>query len=93
MRSSALAALALLAVVAGCSQTESDGGKQEIGVAKSSLARDTSPSLSDAERETRINRRYLEALENEDDSKMPAAVYTRGFIRTYAQYLGPPHPA
>lgn len=52
MRSSALAALALLAVVAGCSQTESDGGKQEIGVAKSSLARDTSPSLSDAERTT-----------------------------------------
>ena len=49
---------------------------------------DLGVSLADAERETRINRRYLEALETEDVSRMPAAVYTRGFIRTYSQYLG-----
>src|SRR3954462_4845429 len=45
-------------------------------------------SLTEAERETRINRRYLEALEIEDDSTLPPAVYTRGFIRTYSNYLG-----
>lgn len=50
--SSSLAALSFLALVAGCSQTETDDGKQEIGVAKSSLARDTAPTLSDAERTT-----------------------------------------
>jgi len=49
---------------------------------------DLGASLTEAERETRINRRYLEALEIEDDSSLPPAVYTRGFIRTYCQYLG-----
>ncbi len=49
---------------------------------------DLGASLADAERETRIHRRYLEALENEDEIALPASVYTRGFIRTYSQYLG-----
>src|SRR5580765_7976457 len=49
---------------------------------------DLGASLTEAERETRINRRYLEALEIEDDSSLPAAVYTRGFIQTYCRYLG-----
>ena len=50
--------------------------------------KDLGVTLEEAERETRINRRYLEALENEDEAAMPAAVYTRGFIRTYCQFLG-----
>lgn len=49
---------------------------------------DLGVSIQDAERETRISRRYLEALEREDGTGLPAAVYTRGFIRTYSQYLG-----
>src|SRR4051812_9446713 len=49
---------------------------------------DLGASLVEAERETRISRRYLEALEIEDDSNLPPPVYTRGFIRTYCQYLG-----
>jgi cytoskeletal protein RodZ len=49
---------------------------------------DLGASLGEAERETRINRRYLVALENEDETGLPAAVYTRGFIRTYSHYLG-----
>jgi cytoskeleton protein RodZ len=49
---------------------------------------DLGASLSEAERETRISRRYLAALENEDESALPASVYTRGFIKTYCQYLG-----
>ena len=49
---------------------------------------DIGASLAEAERETRINRRYLVALENEDEAAMPPAVYARGFIRTYSQYLG-----
>jgi cytoskeleton protein RodZ len=59
-----------------------------FGQALRDAREDLGVSLSDAERETRINRRYLEALENEDASAMPPAVYTRGFIRTYCQYLG-----
>lgn len=49
---------------------------------------DLGVTLPDAERETRIHRRYLEALEVEDEARLPAAVYTRGFIRTYSRYLG-----
>lgn len=49
---------------------------------------DLDASLVDAERETHIQRRYLEALEREDHGLLPATVYTRGFIRTYCRYLG-----
>jgi transcriptional regulator with XRE-family HTH domain len=59
-----------------------------FGQALRDAREDLGVTLAEAERETRINRRYLEALENEDASSMPAAVYTRGFIRTYCQYLG-----
>jgi cytoskeleton protein RodZ len=59
-----------------------------FGQALRDAREDLGVSLAEAERETRINRRYLDALEKEDASAMPAAVYTRGFIRTYCQYLG-----
>ena len=45
-------------------------------------------SLEDAQRATRIARRYLEALESEDFSVLPAPVFARGFLRSYAQFLG-----
>jgi cytoskeletal protein RodZ len=41
-----------------------------------------------AERETRIRSRYLVALEEGDYRDLPSAVYTRGFVRNYALYLG-----
>jgi cytoskeletal protein RodZ len=43
--------------------------------------------LEDAERDTRISKRYLDALEREDWKVFPAPVYSRAFLRTYAQYL------
>ena len=49
---------------------------------------DKGASLADAARDTRIRRGYLEALEAEDPAALPPAVYTRGFLRTYAEYLG-----
>jgi cytoskeletal protein RodZ len=49
---------------------------------------DKSVSLAEAARETRIRRSYLEALETEDVAALPPAVYARGFLRTYAEYLG-----
>src|SRR3712207_5244838 len=45
-------------------------------------------SLEQVERDTRIVRRYLLALEREDFSVFPAEVYARGFLRSYASYLG-----
>jgi cytoskeleton protein RodZ len=49
---------------------------------------DRGASLADAEQETHIRRRYLEALEAEDYGSLPPVVYVRGFIRSYARYLG-----
>lgn len=45
-------------------------------------------TLEDAERDTRISRRYLHALETEQFDIIPAPVYARGFLRSYSQYLG-----
>lgn len=45
-------------------------------------------TLEDAERDTRISRRYLQALEDEQFEVIPAPVYARGFLRSYSQYLG-----
>jgi len=45
-------------------------------------------TLEDCERDTRISRRYLDALEREDWRVFPAPVYSRAFLRTYSQYLG-----
>ncbi|MGE3858088.1 MAG: helix-turn-helix domain-containing protein [Dehalococcoidia bacterium] len=45
-------------------------------------------SLADVEQDIRINRTYLEALENARFDLLPAPVYARGFMRSYARYLG-----
>lgn len=45
-------------------------------------------SLEDVERETRIRAYFLAALEEEDFSRLPGDVYTRGFLRNYASFLG-----
>lgn len=37
---------------------------------------------------TKISTRFLEAIEGGDFSSLPAPVFTRGFIREYASYLG-----
>ena len=45
-------------------------------------------TLDDAERDTGITRRYLQALEDEQFDLLPAPVYVRGFLRSYCRYLG-----
>ncbi|CAN5553863.1 DUF4115 domain-containing protein [soil metagenome] len=45
-------------------------------------------TLRDAEKRTRISRTYLAALEAHDFDQLPPRTYTRGIVRSYAQYLG-----
>jgi cytoskeleton protein RodZ len=47
-------------------------------------------SLDEIARVTRVASRYLEALETNRFSALPAPVFTRGFIRAYCQALGEP---
>jgi cytoskeleton protein RodZ len=44
--------------------------------------------LSEVEAATKIRFRYLRAIEDEEWDVLPGGVYTRGFIRTYATFLG-----
>ncbi|MBI5956346.1 MAG: PASTA domain-containing protein [Chloroflexi bacterium] len=45
-------------------------------------------SLAQAEEATRIRRKFLVALEEEDYATLPGSVYVKGFLRNYATYLG-----
>jgi len=45
-------------------------------------------SLEEISASTRISIRFLQAIENEELSKLPGGIFTRSFVRTYARYLG-----
>jgi cytoskeletal protein RodZ len=45
-------------------------------------------ALSDVSEQIHIRSVYLNAIENEDWASIGAPVYTRGFLRTYARFLG-----
>jgi cytoskeleton protein RodZ len=44
--------------------------------------------LARAEDDTKIRAKYLQALEDERFEILPAETYVKGFLRTYAEYLG-----
>jgi transcriptional regulator with XRE-family HTH domain len=45
-------------------------------------------AMSDVERETHIRSRYLTALEEDRFDTLPGPAYAKGFLRTYAEFLG-----
>lgn len=45
-------------------------------------------TLEQASAATRIKSEHLGALEADEIERLPAPVYTRGYLRTYARYLG-----
>ena len=45
-------------------------------------------SLKEIADATKISKRFLEAIERNDHPTLPAPVFTRGFVREYARYLG-----
>jgi cytoskeletal protein RodZ len=44
-------------------------------------------SFDDVARDTRLSKRYLQALEEESISELPGGTYNRAYVRTYALYL------
>lgn len=61
---------------------------EELGKALAEARNARGLTLRDVERDTRISGKYLEALEEGRLDALPAPVYARAFVRTYAQYLG-----
>jgi len=45
-------------------------------------------TLQQVEEDTKIRVKYLQAMENEDFDLMPGPAYVKGFLQTYAGYLG-----
>ncbi len=45
-------------------------------------------TLQQAEDDTKIRVKYIQAMENDDFDLMPSAAYVKGFLRTYSLYLG-----
>jgi cytoskeleton protein RodZ len=59
-----------------------------IGTTLSEARKQKKVSLKKIAQETKISSRYLQALETETYDIFPAEVYLKGFLRSYAQYLG-----
>jgi len=45
-------------------------------------------SLETIEQATKIRKKFLEAIESDDFSKLPSLSYAKGFVRNYSDYLG-----
>ena len=45
-------------------------------------------SLREISEATKINLRYLDALERDDFKHLPGGVFNKGFVRAYAQFIG-----
>jgi len=58
-----------------------------LGEKLKKLRGDFRMSLSEISKVTKIQVKYLEFLENGEYNKLPADVYVRGFLRSYARYL------
>ena len=50
----------------------------------------TGLEIDDISRATCITTRYIRAIEEGDFSEIPGDIYTRGYIKEYAKYLGIP---
>ena len=60
----------------------------EIGYSLRAARERQGIGLPEAELATKIRAKYIRALEEEDFAALPADTYARGFLRTYAEYLG-----
>src|SRR4028118_292746 len=60
----------------------------KVGLVLERARKDRGLSLEEAERATKIRKRYLIGLEQDDYTVLPDAVYARGFLKTYANFLG-----
>lgn len=59
-----------------------------IGETLRAARRQYGRSLADAAAETRVRETYLAALEEEEFSALGGSVYVKGFLRSYAKFLG-----
>jgi cytoskeletal protein RodZ len=66
----------------------SQNGRSAVGERLRDAREVRGVDLFRVERDTKIRAKYLGALEDGDFADLPGDVYTRGFLRNYATYLG-----
>ncbi|MDQ3281935.1 MAG: DUF4115 domain-containing protein [Acidobacteriota bacterium] len=72
-------------------EPQAQGGASELASFGEELRREREIrgiSLKEISDATKVSKRHLEALERNDHHTLPAPVFTRGFVRSYANYLG-----
>jgi cytoskeleton protein RodZ len=65
-----------------------DGQEKSVGLILRETREARGLCLDDVAKVTRVGKGYLTALEEEMFDKLPSAVYIKGFLRVYANYLG-----
>jgi cytoskeletal protein RodZ len=60
----------------------------EIGASLREARTKRGLSAADVRKELHIRERYLTALEAEQWEQLPGEAYAKGFLRTYAEFLG-----
>lgn len=71
--------------------SQGQGGASELATFGEELRREREIrgiSLKEIADATKISRRFLDAIERNDHMTLPAPVFTRGFVREYARYVG-----
>jgi cytoskeleton protein RodZ len=67
---------------------QGDESRGEIGRLLEQKRKERGLTLEEVEQATKIRKRYLTGLERDNYAILPDAVYARGFLKTYANYLG-----
>src|SRR4029077_1494974 len=75
-------------VVPHCAESRQEPQLFEIGSSLREARERRGLALADVERDTHIRSRYLTALEEDRFDDLPGPAYAKGFLRTYAEFLG-----
>jgi hypothetical protein len=67
---------------------QTPNGDRQIGPILEHARKEKGLTLDEVEQATKIRKRYLVDLERENYGALPDAVYARGFLKTYGDYLG-----
>jgi len=73
--------------------TRTKVGSMTLGERFRKIRSDRRISLSEVSRATKIRVKYLEAIEEGAYDRLPAEVYVKGFLKSYAGHLGVPEEA
>lgn len=69
-------------------QARAGGGESSLGARLRAAREARGLSLRELSDQTRIARRYLEAIEADDHKELPGGIFNRSFIKAYAKAVG-----